>query len=246
MKPMFYSGATGLLAQQKAMDTIGHNLANVNTTAFKKQNISFDSLLYKEMYVNAESEPISGNGVKAVYNGIELDQGGIVNTESPLNFAIMGDGFFSIENGDETQYTRSGVFAISMDGDTPLLATIDGYAVLDQKGKEIELEYEEDSVNLDYSLLKEQIGLYRFSNPSALMQASGGRYIETEASGEAEDASDFEGAMPRLVQRALESSNASTASEMVNMISAQRSYQLSARVIQTADENEQIINSLRK
>lgn len=244
MKAAFYSGALGLMAQQQALDTIGHNLANVNTNGYKSQGVSFDDLLYTRMYANSENDPLTGHGVRAVSTGIRFTQSGLRETNLALDFAIAGDGFFALDSGGEQPlYTRDGAFAVKLENGQGYLTAQDGSYVLDQSGQKIALEKIPGTETFNYDALPAKIGLYRFPNPAALTPVYGNRYAPTDQSGEAEAA---DGTTSELLQRFIEYSGTSMVDEMSDMIAAQRSYQLSARVVQTADENEQTINNLRK
>lgn len=245
MKSAFYAGTTGLIAQQEALNTIGNNLANSNTVGFKSQGVSFDDLLYTEMYANTPAQPQTGYGVKAVSTGLRLGQAPLRNTDSQLDFAIAGDGFFAVQGENGIEYTRDGAFSVRMDGWTGYLSTRDGRYVLDQYNRPIAIPRsdEKDSDLFDYEKLPEEIGVFRFYHPSALSPVSANRYQATALSGPARVSGEEEN---QLLQCCLENSGTSMADEMTDMIASQRAYQLCAQVIRTADENEQTINNLRK
>ena len=263
MKSAFYAGATGLMAHQEALNTIGHNLANVNTTGYKAQGTSFDELLYNRMYVNTENEANNGFGVRAVSTGILPGQAEFIQTGNPLSFAVSGDAFFAVETGSgQTMYTRDGSFALSVEGDRPYLTTADGCYVLGRDGQRVQLEEKKplefpkgeggnnntdnknQGLGMDYEALAGKIGLYRFANPGALQPMSTNRYAATPAAGEAKLEEENGGS--KVLSGYLEQSGVSITDEMANMIAAQRSYQLSARVVQVADEVEQVVNGLRR
>ena len=243
MKAAFYAGSTGLAAQQEAMNVIGNNIANVNTNGFQASNVSFESLLSGEMYVNSADEPITGYGVRAINTGVRMGGGALKNTNNRMDFAIVGNGLFAIENNGQIQYTRDGTFGITMDDDEAYLSTQDGKYVLDEDQERIELEWNDEKGGYDMDLLTENIGVFQFAYPSAMSQVSGNRFVPTERSG---DAIESEPEDKNILQGALEGSGTVMEDEMANMISVQRAFQLSARVVQMADENEQTINGLRK
>lgn len=244
MKPAFYSGASGLIANQRLMDNVGNNIANVNTVGFKPQVVTFETLIRNEMYVNTESDPTHGTGVRASEYGINSSTGNFISTGELLDFAVVGDGFFAVTAGDGvTEYTRDGNFNIILQGDQAYLGTLDGGYVLDADGAYIELNPGETGVSLDLSEVQDQIGVFVFQNANALGPVMSNRYIETDRSGEAEA---LENGGQSLLQGALEGANVDITDQMVELITAQRAYSFSARVVQTADENEQTINSLRK
>ncbi len=250
MKAAFYSGASGLIAHQEALNTIGHNIANVDTTGYKTHHNSFDELLYTRMYVNTPEEANTGHGVRAGAEpgGILFLQGSFSNTGDKHHFAISGDAFFAVEGADgQPQYTRDGAFTIAMEGSSAYLTAGDGSYILDTSGSRItvpvkESEGDAEIITLDLEAVNEMLGLYTFANPSALAGVSSTRFAPTANSGEAEEASRTEN---KVLQGYLERSSVDLADEMTKMIAAQRSYQVAARVVQTADQLEEISNSLR-
>ncbi len=242
MRTAFHVGVTGLMANQEAMDTIGHNLANANTVGFQPKQYSFEALLRDEMYVNSELDPQKGNGVKSVDKGIKVGAGGLQQTGNQLDFATNQNGFFAVEYDGETHYTKDGTFIISLYNNQPHLATDDGGFVLDENnapiiiGRNAQNEY-------DYDILPSQIAVYEFMNPAALTPISNNSFVPNELSGDPEA---IVGGDKETLSGFIEMSGTSVVDEMVNMIEAQRLFQISARVIQTADENETTINSLRR
>lgn len=244
MKSAFYAGASGLLAQQAFMDTIGSNLSNVNTNGYKPQGISFNSLLNQEMYANTAADPMNGAGVQAVQTGADFAQGLLRETGGELDYAIIGQGLFAVETvNEEVQYTRDGNFNISRRGNYGYLVATDGAFVLDSRRNKIRLRADSETGQFDLSEISEKVGVFRFDNPSQLEAVTANRYRPTEASGQGErlKAGEYE-----LRSGCLEGSGVDMIEEMSNLIAAQRAYQLSARVVMTADENEQTINNLRR
>ncbi len=244
MRAAFYAGATGLMAHQEAMNVVGHNLANVNTSGYKPQSQTFEQLLYTEMYANTPLEANHGGGVRSTSNGIIFGQSAFQRTDEPLSFGIMGDGFFALQDADgNVSYSRDGTFALSLEGGDPYLVATDGAHVLDADGEAVRVEELEDTEGaLDYNALVEAIGVYRFSNPNALDAVSLSRYVPTAKSGEAQVS---EGELNQVLQGYIENSGTDVTTEMTNLIVSQRSYQLSARVVQAADEVEQVVANLR-
>jgi len=243
MKAAFYSGASGLIAYQESMDTIGNNIANVNTNGYKAQATSFRDLLYTDMYANTETNPLTGHGVRAVTSGITVGQAALANTGRDLDFAITGDGWFAAEKDGQVQYTRNGSFSIGLEGTTATLVASDGAYVLDNQGQRIYCD--SSSIQEDFSApaLCERLGVYTFYNQEGLEPVSSASYTPTAVSGAAMAAAD---GADRVISGFLEQSGVVLTDEICKMISAQRAYQVSARLIQVADENEQTINGLRK
>ena len=243
MKTAFHAGVSGLMAYQQMMDTIGNNIANVNTAGYKRQSTNFEDLMYVHMNTKSAPELLKGVGTKAAYTQLHADQSPLMNTGNKLDFAISGDGFFMVENEGEQEFTRNGAFSIGIRNRRTYLTTTDGAYVLDMRGRRIELK--EDGGTGLYNLdgLPEQIGVYRFANPHALETATGTRYLASEESGAA--ARDTRKVCD-IVQGFLEQSSTNLSDEMTSMIRAQRAYQVSARVVSTADQIEEIVNTLRR
>lgn len=238
MKPAFYTGAAGLIAQQERLNVIGNNIANVNTYGYKAQTTSFQSLLNSEMYVNTDNLAFTGHGIRIIDTGIQTGVAALIQTGGATDFAIGGNGWFAVESGGQTQYTREGTFSLSEDGSKSYLVTSDGSFVLDTEGRKIAVEKESNQF-----ALAEKIGVFNFSNSGALQPITNNRFLPTALSGTAGTAKEGE---YRVLPGCLEQSGVSLTDEMANMIMAQRAYQLSARVVQAADEIEQTVNSLRK
>ncbi len=243
MRTAFYAGASGLLANQKAMDNIANNVANVSTAGYKPQNISFQSLIFDEMYVNTPTDPEKGNGVKAEINDTNFNQSSLVPTNYELDFALTSNALFAVEQDGLVAFTRAGNFSIGMDGETGYLVTANGDFILDSTGNRIVLEKEAGTNNFDTSNLVNQIGLFTFDNPNYLTPVANNLYAISNKSGEAVAVGNNEG---HLVQYALEQSGTNLADEMAEMITVQRAFQLAARVVSTAEENQRTINELRR
>lgn len=241
MKAAFYAGMTGLTAHQTAMDSIGNNLANLQTSGYKTEEVSFQSLLYDDMYANTDTNPLTGYGVRAVSQGVNFSQGELKSTSGALDFAIEGSGLFAVQTGGRIGYTRGGDFGISMDGTTPYLTTATGAYVLNRNGQRIQIPYKADST-IDTDAIEAQLGLFTFRNPDALTPGANGVYTANAQSGAAQAAA----AGSTIRSGALELSGTSALDEMTDLIRVQRGYQICARVLQTADENEQTVNNLRK
>jgi len=254
-----YIGATGMQAQQLNVDAIANNLANVNTTGYKKSRISFEDLLYRTASPNAaannsEGLPVAlGLGTFVASNAKSFLGGELKQTESPLDLAIQGNGFFEVNLPDgSSAYTRHGSFRVTSDG---MLGTEAGYPlkqqihvpadatnlVIDATGKvTATMPNETKPVELG------QIELTTFPNPQGLDALGGNLYSSTQISGQARVTKPGEDGCGTLVQGYLESSNVKLAEEMVNLVLAQRAYELNAKIIQTSDEMLSISNNLRR
>ena len=255
MDPALRAAASGMMAQQLRTEVISNNLANVNTTGFKRSRANFEDLLYQTVQGAAvigqpesQTQPAVqiGRGTRLV--GVQRlhSQGTMETTDRPLDVAIEGEGFFQVQmpNGD-TQYTRDGTFQISDQG---TLTTSQGYPVVpnikiptDATGVTISASGIV-SVTRGQSTTPEELGrieLARFSNPAGLQAQGENLYVATAASGEPVTGYPQEDGFGRTVQGAVESSNVEIVQEMVDMISAQRAYELNSKAVKTADEMSQ-------
>ncbi|MCI8622842.1 MAG: flagellar hook-basal body protein [Provencibacterium sp.] len=247
MNIAFYSGVSGLVAYQQDMDTIAHNMANVNTVGYKPLRTEFSDLLYTRMAINNEEEKLVGHGVRASKVELLYGQGNLQSTEYPLDFALVGEGFFAVDRGRGTlEYTRNGAFDLSVEGKKTYLVTADGGYVLDGKGKPIEVKRATDGT-YDYGDVQDRLGVYRFDNPYGLEVTTGSSFRETDVSGRAEAVQVGRGEESpyRIVSGAVESSGVNLGQQMVDVIMTQKAYQFNAKIVQTADELEEIVNNLR-
>lgn len=259
MSVAFYTGVAGMLASQTHMDITSNNIANVNTAGYKTQESAFADLLYTRMnthrnyntVVGEEDIPedeksydMVGHGTRVAGVNLMYKQGGFLNTGRALDFAIDGEGLFAVETADgETVYTRNGSFAVTNRGRRLYLVNGDGSYVLDNRGSRITLETNE-SGGIDTDAIAEKLGIYHFDNPYGLIPTDGGSFRPSDVSGEAEAARGNNNDST-ILQYYLENSNVELSDQMVNIIQAQRSFQMNSRVVQTADEIQEMINNLR-
>lgn len=250
MNISFYNGVSGMLAYQESMSRISHNIANTNTIGFKPDRSNFSDLLYTRMAVNSEEQPLTGHGVKIEDSQLVYRQGAVLQTGLDLDYALIGDGFFAVEHpSGNIEYTRNGAFDISIEGNKGYLVTADGSHVLDAAGRPIELQRDSADGPFDLSGLEEQLGIYDFPNPFGLEHSTGNCFAATETSGEAVVVTLGSGAAfereYRLLPGAVEQSAVELSDEMVNVITTQKAFQFNAKMVQTADQLEEIINNLR-
>ncbi|MFN3834577.1 MAG: flagellar basal-body rod protein FlgG [Glycocaulis sp.] len=247
------TAATGMEAQQLNVEVIAHNLANMNTTAFKRQRAEFQDLLYQNMgQVGAASSDAGtivptglqiGLGVQAgsVYRITE--QGSLSQTGNELDLAISGRGYFRIElpNGGEA-YTRAGSFSRSPEGQ---LVTSDGYMVMPgiaipEEARRVEVNQQgQVQVTLDGDAEPQILGqleLVNFANEAGLEAAGDNLYLETAASGAANVGVPGQPGFGIIRQGFIETSNVDAVTEITALIRAQRAYEMNARVISAADE----------
>jgi flagellar basal-body rod protein FlgG len=245
--------ATGMMAQQTNVEVIANNIANQNTTGFKRQRAEFQDLLYQtERRGGATSSdtgtiiPVGvqiGIGVKtaAVYR--ITTQGNLTQTSNPLDLAIQGRGFFQILQPDgTTAYTRAGSFQLSPTGE---IVTADGFVV--QPGITIPQNTIAITVNPNGQVLAQvagqtnpqtvgQLELAVFPNEAGLEALGNNLFLETPASGSPNQGNPGSTGIGTLNQGMLETSNVDIVSEITNLITAQRAYEMNSKVIQTTDQ----------
>lgn len=226
----FYSAGSGLFAQQTAMNNAANNIANANTTGFKKQSVDFSDLMYSNKRTFTGNAKI-GNGTREASIDSVFTQGALDDTARELDFAITGKGFFGVMSANgEISFTRDGNFGISTEQNGNFLVSASGDYVLDQNGNKI---------NVDRANLPAKIGVFSFDNVTGLERIGNNQYIQTATSGQATPIAG------ELTQGKLERANVELADEMSDLIAIQRSFQFNAKMIQTADEIENITNNLR-
>ncbi|PLX91412.1 MAG: flagellar basal-body rod protein FlgG [Desulfuromonas sp.] len=255
-----WTAATGMESQQTNIDVIANNLANVNTSGFKKSRADFQELLYqvsKSQGSSTSADTVSPTGIQVGLGSRTaavqkvFSTGDMMQTENELDLAIEGRGFFQVEMPDgTTAYTRSG--ALKKDGDGRL-TTSEGYLmtpqiVIPQNTTSISIGQDGTvDVFLDGDSTSTEIGvveLATFSNESGLRSMGRNLYVETVSSGAATTGVPGENGIGTLSQGYLEGSNVSVMEEMVNMIAGQRAYEVNSKAIQTADEMLQMTNNL--
>lgn len=263
-----YTAASGMTAQQLNVDTISNNLANVNTVGYKKETTNFKSLLYTQLQGpqdEAETAPTTnqvGHGVRALANSRNYSAGTLQQTDNTTDLALIGEGFFAVDYNGEECYTRDGSFRFSMleDEGVYALVTADGHPVLSTEdesilvGNEVPVEelvigtygniyyLDEEGIQMDIAQLK----VVQFPNRGGLEAKGSNLYGATAASGEPV-LEDEDETMNRTTIRTgyLEGSNVQLAEEMVNLIIAQRAYEINSTAIKTADDMMQQANQLK-
>ncbi len=257
-----WTAATGMNAQQLNIDNMSNNLANVNTTAFKKGRILFQDLLYQDLKAAGSTTAAGiahptgiqvGMGATTVAIQKIHSQGSYQQTYNPMDAMIEGDGYFQVNLPDgNIGYTRAGAFQIDANGD---VTTPEGYLL------EPGINVPEDALSISIStdgiisvaLPGEQeetelgqIEIARFINPSGLNSIGENIYLATGASGDPQVGVPGEDGFGNLRQHFLETSNVSMVDEMVNMITGQRAYEMNSKAIQTSDEMLQTVAALKR
>lgn len=263
MDPALRAAASGMMAQQTRSEVIANNLANVNTTGFKRSRAQFEDLLYQNVQGAAvigapESQTTPavqvGRGTRLTAVTRLHTQGTLEQTDRPLDVAIEGEGFFQVQTGQgQLAYTRDGSFQISDQG---VLVTSEGYTVQPS----IRIPSDATTVSIsrtgvvtatrgnDTSKPQEigRLELARFVNPAGLQANGQNLYSPTPASGEAQAGFPGDDGIGSLVQGSLEGSNVEIVQEMVDMITAMRAYEINSKAIKNSEDMLEIADNLVK
>jgi len=254
----FSTAATGMTAQQTMVDVIANNLANVNTSGFKRSQLNFQDLLYISLEepgteiasgINSPSGIEIGSGVRVASTIKVFSAGELQNTANPLDIAIAGDGFLqvSMPNGD-LRYTRDGSLQINANSE---LVTSTGYTLVPPitipADSTVAIE-KDGGVNVtDATGSQTVVGtiqLARFPNASGLSSEGGNLLAETEASGTATTGTPGDNGFGSIQSGFLEKSNVQMVTELVNLITAQRAYEINSRAIRVGDDMLQTANNI--
>jgi flagellar basal-body rod protein FlgG len=248
-------------AQQANIDNVAHNLANVNTTGFKKGRMEFEDLVYQQ--IMAPGSPTStegqspvgldaGLGSRVVATARNFSSGNLRTTNEPLDLAIEGAGFFQVSlPGGETGYTRAGNFKRNGEGQ---VVTNEGYALepaitIPEDARTITISKDGIVSAASFGQPPQQVGtieLATFQNPAGLEARGGNIFAVSNASGDPITGVPGSEGLGSIAQNTLEDSNVSVVEEMVNMILGQRAYEASSKVIRAADEMLQQVNNLAR
>lgn len=258
------TAASGMYAQELNIEVISNNIANINTTGYKKNKAEFQDLMYQQVSVNPvnsatpgintnPSDSIQvGNGVEPTSTAKIFTQGDITATNNQMDLAIQGDGFFQVRKDDGTYaYTRDGSFKVNSEGK---IVTSSGYVV------DPELSLDENAVGLSVgkdgtvsvqeaggnSYVLGNIELARFMNPGGLKALGNNLYAQTESSGTPIIGTPGKDGFGEINQGYLESSNVDIVEEMISMIAAQRAYEINSKTVQTVQDMMQMANNLKR
>jgi flagellar basal-body rod protein FlgG len=247
-----YLFVIGMEAQQTQIDIIANNLANVNTMGFKKSRGEFQDLYYQQLRTGSvdqttgTTDPMGlevGTGVRVMASQKMFTSGDMIQTGNAFDMAIEGEGFFRVIMPDGSySYTRSGNFKLN---DRGQLVTLNGYMV--DPGIEVSTDAAEITISREGAVNVVTAGsstptqiaelrLYNFQNPGGLQSQGRGLYSETAASGQFYEATPGSDGMGAVVQGQLESSNVKVVEEMIDLISAQRAYEVNSKVVQATDQ----------
>lgn len=245
--------ATGMMAQQRNVEVVSNNLANMNTTGYMRRRTEFHDLLYQNLRrvgsTSSDAGTVVPSGVQLGL-GVKLaavyrihEQGNLTATDNTFDMAVQGKGFFQVQMPTgETAYTRDGTFQLNGDG---LIVTHDGYQL--QPGITVPRNAIDVTINASGEVLATiegqvalqnvgQIQTATFANEAGLQAQGNNLYIETAASGNAVTGSPASVGFGSILQGFLETSNVNAVEEISNLISAQRAYEMNSKVIKTADE----------
>ncbi len=258
------TAASGMYAQELNIEVISNNIANINTTGFKKNQAEFQDLMYQQVNVNPVNSAVQGvaqnssttiqvgNGVQPTADEKIFTQGDVTQTNNQLDLAIQGDGFFQVLKPDGTYaYSRDGSFQVNADGK---IVTSSGYALdppitLDQNSLSV-------SIGKDGTVTAQQVGgsskvignieLARFMNPGGLKSLGDNLYAQTDASGTPIIGTPNKDGFGSINQGYLESSNVDIVQEMIAMIAAQRAYEINSKTVQTVQDMMTMANNLKQ
>ncbi|MFV1968445.1 MAG: flagellar basal-body rod protein FlgG [Pirellulaceae bacterium] len=260
-----YTAATGMQALETKLDVVANNLANVNTTGFKKGRANFEDLFYRHRVLPGAD--VDGGGISATgisvglgtrVSSVQTDfsQGAFKQTNGPLDVAIEGIGFFQILDTDGTNvYTRTGNFSINADGDLVLGSAGAGRTL--EPAISIPNDVTNISIQEDGRVLVTepgntaatevgQIELAIFINPEGLLKKGGNLYQETDASGPVNTGTPGTPGIGVLKQNALEASNVEPVQELIDLITTQRAFELNSQAVKAGDEILQLVANLRR
>jgi len=258
------SAASGMDSQQFKLDTIANNLANAGTTAFKRSRANFEDLFYEQIklpgMVDAQSRSTAvgasvGLGTRLQSTQVDYRNGSLIDTGATLDVAIVGDGFFQVNDGDQLLYTRAGAFALNENGEIVVASADRGRPLepsitIPQDATDIAISPEGIvSVMQPGQTQLVQIGeiqIARFINPQGLLQQGENLYAETQASGSPLLNTPGQEGLGVLRQRFLEASNVEPVRELVDLITTQRNFELNSQVVQVADQSLQLVANLRR
>lgn len=258
MDAALWISKTGLSAEDAEMSAIANNIANVNTTGFKRDRVMFQDLFYQTqeapgaMLDQNNMMPTGmqfGSGVRIVGTQKTFTEGNVETTENPLNVAIMGQGFLQVQKSDgDIAYTRDGNLQVNADGvlcssqGLPLQPEIDipsgatGIVIGPDGTVSATLAGDDTASELG------QLTLVNFTNPAGLSAEGDNLYVETTASGQPTEGTPGEDGLGTLQANSLESSNVDIVNEMVAMITVQRAYEMNAKMVSAADDMLQFIS----
>jgi flagellar basal-body rod protein FlgG len=258
------TAATGMYAQQINIEVISNNIANINTTGFKKNKAEFQDLMYQEVSINplTSSTPGTedtttskiqvGNGVKPASSQKIFKQGDITPTNNQFDLAIQGEGFFQVKKSDGTfAYTRDGSFKVNAEGK---IVTTSGYTL--EPGFTLNSDITSIAIGKDGTVEAHLLGgsstvlgnieIARFMNNGGLIALGDNLYAESQASGQPVLGTPGNQGFGEVNQGFLEASNVDIVEEMISMIAAQRAYEINSKTVKTVEDMMTMANNLKR
>jgi flagellar basal-body rod protein FlgG len=260
-----YTAATGMQALETKLDVIANNMANINTTAFKRDRANFEDLFYRQIRLpgalntDGTRTPTGievGLGVRVGGTQSDFEQGAFQTTENPLDIAIEGKGFFQVQGpNSQILYSRAGNFGINADNELVIGSATTGYRV----EPSINIPQEATGIvispdgNVQYSTNDTPdlqsagfIQIATFVNPDGLIKLGDNLYSQTEASGQPQQGNPGDPGFGQLRQGFLEASNVEPVNELIDLITTQRAFELNSQVVQAGDQIMQIVANIRR
>lgn len=260
-----YTAATGMDAMETKLDVVANNLANVNTTGFKKARANFEDLFYHQQVLPGTTDESGGTtatgtavglGVALSSTQTDFRQGAFVDTGNPLDAAIVGDGFFQVQDVDgSTVYTRAGNFSLNSEGELVVGSAAVGRRLLpniaipeDATGVSISSNGSVTYRSPGDTAVQEagQLQVATFANPEGLLKLGENLYAETEASGAPQETIPGQDGTGTLNSKMLEASNVNPVKELIDLITTQRSFELNSQAVQAGDQILQSVANLRR
>lgn len=258
-----YTAATGMQAMETKLDVVANNLANINTTSFKKGRANFEDLFYRHYQMPGASDgqlrtgtgTSVGLGTRVSSVQTDFKQGAFQLTGNALDVAIEGQGFFQVQDVDGNfLYTRSGNFSVNADGQLVLGSATAGRVL--QPPTTIPSDATNISIQYDGQVMVTQPGqaaaavvqlqIATFINPEGLLKHGENLFQETEASGPNQLGNPGDTGRGLLKQNALEASNVEPVQELIDLITTQRAFELNSQAVQAGDEVMSLIANLRR
>ncbi|NOY43024.1 MAG: flagellar basal-body rod protein FlgG [Planctomycetes bacterium] len=260
-----YTAATGMNALETKLDVIANNMANINTTAFKKDRANFEDLIYRQLRLPGATDSDGtitstgievGLGTRVSSTQTNYSQGAMQATDNPLDIAIEGNGFFKVLAGSSTFYSRAGNFGVNANGDLVLGSSQTGWTL----DPPINIPPEASSIAISADGLVQfttaaspettqtagQINLTSFIDPDGLLKMGDNLYQRTFAAGTITEAIPGSPGLGTIRQGSLEASNVNPTEELIDLITTQRAFELNSQVVQAGDQIMQVAANLRR
>jgi len=249
MNNAYYIAANSMMSQEKVFSTISGNIANISTSGYKKTSVSFSDMMYSLQQTGSSAEYSIGSGITVNGYNKDFQYGELKETGSNTDIAFEKDGFLTLADGNDRYYTRGGSFVLSAEEDGFYIANNEGFYLLDADGNRIQITQDEKSFQIDSNGVMFfdnsgrtlNLAITSFENPEQLEPFGNNLYIAGLELKENTQTADI-----TLRQGFVEQSNVDIATEMTDLIQAQRLYQMNSKILQVMDEISGMANRLRK